>query len=223
MTESHKQWWAGDVPLEHAPAPREDLAARPGGDVGAGLGVDDPDLHARPRRPRGLREFVARHRGIGERDDAAELGGAVGVEEGGVRVGIAERLPQARRALDVHEPNGAQVGHRPVGMVEERLVHRREDAEVERRPLLLDLAERGPRLEVDHAREPRVGEQRRRERQDAAHVAERQRAPPDVLARRGRNAAPWRPPSGRPTRGSAGIPSGARSCPTCTSRSRPRE
>ena len=38
-------------------------------------------------------------------------------------------------------------------------------------------------LEVGHAGKPGVGKERGRERQHAAHVAERQRAPPDVVAR----------------------------------------
>ena len=71
----------------------------------------------------------------------------------------------------------------PAGMIDERLIHRREDAEVERSPLLLELAERRARLEVGHAGKPGVGKERGRERQHAAHVAERQGAPPDVVAR----------------------------------------
>ena len=162
---------------------REDLAAAAERDVDPAVGIDDPDLHPGPGRAGGRRELVARHRRVGEREDAAELRAPVGVEEGGVRVSVAERLTQRRRALDVDQAHGAQVGPSPVGMIDERLIHRREDAEMEGRPLLLELAERSTGLEVGHAGEPGVGEERGREREHTAHVAERQRAPPHVLAR----------------------------------------
>ena len=68
-------------------------------------------------------------------------------------------------------------------MIDERLVDGREDAEVERRAFLLELAQRRTRLEVGHAREPGVGDEGGGERQHAAHVTERQRAPPHVVAR----------------------------------------
>ena len=64
---------AGEVALEHAPAPRDDLAAGAGGDVGAGLGSTIRTCIPGHGVPEVRGELVVRHRRVGERDDAAEL------------------------------------------------------------------------------------------------------------------------------------------------------